>query len=95
MTLAERLAEYVRACFTGLWIESHEHDDALAEIAQLCRERTGGWRRGTSTAACVLARPSKPAPDRRPTRWPRSGRWARWRRRTAPPCWCWSTSTGS
>jgi len=37
MTLTERLSELVRACFTGLWIESHEHDDALAEIAQLCR----------------------------------------------------------
>ena len=37
MTLAERLAEYVRACFTGLWVESHEHDDAIAEIAKLCK----------------------------------------------------------
>ncbi len=37
MTLAERLSEYVRACFTGIWIESHEHQDALAEISQLCR----------------------------------------------------------
>jgi hypothetical protein len=32
--LSQRLAEYVRASFTGLWIESHEHEDALAEIAQ-------------------------------------------------------------
>ena len=37
MTLVERLSEYIRACFSGIWIESHEHDDALAEIAQLCR----------------------------------------------------------
>src|SRR3954471_14304831 len=37
MTLAERLAEYVRACFTGLWVQSSEHQDALAEIAGLCR----------------------------------------------------------
>ena len=41
MTLSERLAEHVRACCTGLWIESHEHHDALAEIAMLCREE--GW----------------------------------------------------
>jgi predicted kinase len=34
--LADRLAEYVSACFSGIWIESHEHQDALAEIAQLC-----------------------------------------------------------
>ena len=42
MTLSERLSEYVRACFTGLWIESHEHEDALAEIAGLCRQES--WR---------------------------------------------------
>ena len=39
MTLKERLAEYVRACFTGLWIESHEHEDALRDIAQLCADQ--------------------------------------------------------
>ena len=37
MLLSQQLAEYVSACFTGLWIQSHEHEDALAEIAQLCR----------------------------------------------------------
>ncbi len=45
MSLAERLAEYVRACFTGLWIQSYEHEDALAELAQLCREQS--WRLAT------------------------------------------------
>jgi hypothetical protein len=38
MTLAERLAEFVRACFTGLWIKTFEPDDALAEIARLCHQ---------------------------------------------------------
>ena len=42
MTLSQQLAEYISACFTGLWIESHEHEDALAEIAQLCRDEN--WR---------------------------------------------------
>jgi hypothetical protein len=42
MSLAERFSEYVRACFTGIWIESHEHDDALAELAALCRQEN--WR---------------------------------------------------
>jgi hypothetical protein len=37
MSLSQRLAEYVRAAFAGIWIESHEHEDALAEIAALCR----------------------------------------------------------
>jgi hypothetical protein len=45
MTLAHRLTEYISACFTGLWIMSHEHDDALAEIARLCREQN--WRLAT------------------------------------------------
>jgi hypothetical protein len=45
MTLAQRLTEYVRACFTGLWVTSHEHDDALVEIAQLCRQEN--WRLAT------------------------------------------------
>lgn len=37
MTLSESLSEYVQACFTGIWVESHEHADALTEIGQLCR----------------------------------------------------------
>ncbi|WP_254509407.1 AAA family ATPase [Anatilimnocola floriformis] len=45
MSLTERLSELVRACFTGLWIESHEHDDAHAEIAELCRREE--WRLAT------------------------------------------------
>ena len=42
MSLAAQLQEYIAACFTGLWIESHEHDDALAEIARLCHQAS--WR---------------------------------------------------
>ena len=42
MLLSQQLSEYISACFTGLWIQSHEHEDALAEIAQLCRDEN--WR---------------------------------------------------
>ena len=42
MQLTQRLNEYISACFTGLWIQSHEHDDALAEVAKLCRDQK--WR---------------------------------------------------
>ena len=42
MSLAARLTEYISACFTGLWVVSHEHDDALAEIAAMCRQEN--WR---------------------------------------------------
>ena len=42
MKLTERLVELVRACFTGLWVESIEHEDALLEISRMCRENQ--WR---------------------------------------------------
>jgi hypothetical protein len=42
MNLTQRLAELVRACFTGIWVESHEHPDALTEIARLCQVES--WR---------------------------------------------------
>ena len=45
MSLIERFSEYVRACFTGLWIECHEHQDALMAIALLCRQEH--WRLAT------------------------------------------------
>ena len=36
-TLGLRMSELVRACFTAVWIKSYEPDDAIAELAQLCR----------------------------------------------------------
>ncbi len=45
MSLSQQLAEYISACFTGIWIESHEHDDALTEITRLCRDHD--WRLAT------------------------------------------------
>jgi hypothetical protein len=42
MSLTQRLTELVSACFTGLWVQSQEHDDALAEIVQMCRQHR--WR---------------------------------------------------
>ena len=43
--LNQQLREYVSACFTGLWVQSFEHEDALAEITQLCRQES--WRLAT------------------------------------------------
>ena len=45
MALNAQLSEYIRACFTGIWIESHEQQDALTEIAQLCQQE--GWQLAT------------------------------------------------
>ncbi|TWT56541.1 AAA family ATPase [Allorhodopirellula solitaria] len=36
MTLTQKLRELVDACFTGIWIESQEHEDAIAELGRLC-----------------------------------------------------------
>ena len=38
MTLSRRLGEFIAAAFTGIWIQSHEHHDALIEIARLCKD---------------------------------------------------------
>lgn len=37
-SLSVHLREYIAAAFSGIWIQSFEHEDALAEIAGLCRE---------------------------------------------------------
>jgi len=42
MSLSQRLSEYISACFSALWVQSFEHEDALREIAQMCREQN--WR---------------------------------------------------
>ena len=45
MSLRERLTELVQACLTALWIETHEPDEALSELAQLCQAEH--WRYAT------------------------------------------------
>lgn len=42
MSLHSQLDELIRACFTGIWIQSFEHQDAISEIAGLCQQE--GWR---------------------------------------------------
>jgi len=56
-----RLTEYVRACFTGIWIESHEHQDALTEIAQLCLDQQ--WQLATWDIESGLNVPGQSEPD--------------------------------
>ena len=40
-----KMNELISACFTGLWIESHEHHEAVAEIQELCHEQD--WQMAT------------------------------------------------
>jgi hypothetical protein len=42
VNLQQRITEYVRACFTALWVQTLEPHDALTEIAATCHEQ--GWR---------------------------------------------------
>ena len=42
MTLSEQLTDFVRAAFTGLWVQSHEPDEAEREITRLARQEK--WR---------------------------------------------------
>ena len=90
MTLADSLREYIEACFTGLWIESHEHDDALAEIAQLCqrREVAAGHLGPRPGAAARRRRAAADAASQRS-----AGRHPLAQRpgaaETARRCWCW------
>ena len=37
-TLIETLTNYIAACFSGLWIETFEPDEAVREIETLCRD---------------------------------------------------------
>ena len=37
MSLQDALREYIAAAFSGLWVQSQEHDSALADVAELCR----------------------------------------------------------
>jgi len=39
MSLSKQLCEYIAAAFTGLWIQSFEHQDAMTEIARLSKEK--------------------------------------------------------
>jgi hypothetical protein len=43
--LKEQLRELIAACFTGIWVETHEAHEALTEISQLCSENN--WRLAT------------------------------------------------
>ena len=57
MNLNHRLSELIEACFTGLWVQSCEHEDALAEIAEMCRREN--WHMATWDVAAGLQIPGQ------------------------------------
>ena len=45
MSLKNKLRELVAACFTGIWVETYESQDAIEEITGMCRDEQ--WRLAT------------------------------------------------
>jgi hypothetical protein len=58
MSLAEQLTDYIHAAFSGLWVTTHEPDEAEREIAVLARERQ--WKLITWDIAQGLRFPNGP-----------------------------------
>jgi hypothetical protein len=56
MTLKQSVSELVRACFSGIWIESPEQTDAISELAEMCREEQ--WQLATWDIECGLRGPT-------------------------------------
>ena len=63
-SLTTRLQELISACFTGLWIETHEPDEAIREITTLARNEH--WRLATWDCDSGLSYPvsDSPAPPK-------------------------------
>jgi hypothetical protein len=55
MTLAEQITEYVNAAFTGLWVQTHEPDEAEREIVE--HRRKHHWTLAAWDVAAGLRQP--------------------------------------
>jgi len=64
-TLTSRLFELVHACFTGLYVEAREPEEAIRDITQLARRES--WRLGIWDCDSGLAFPCENAPPVSPT----------------------------
>jgi hypothetical protein len=61
MPLANSLSDYVRACCSGIWIQSHEHEDAIADISRMCAEQQ--WQLASWDIEQGLQLPGQPNSD--------------------------------
>ncbi len=96
MPLSDQLNDYINAAFTGLWVQTHEPDEAEREILQQARNQQ--WRVAVWDVARGVRVPG--AKVRRPTpeaaiHWPHFDRRRRWPIRTARPYYYCTTSTNS
>ena len=90
-TLTKRLREYVAGCFTAIWIESREPQEAITEIAQLCREQS--WHLATWNIDQGLQVGGETAPEGNDPLAAVKAAGALAVRKL--PSWCWRTFTGS
>jgi hypothetical protein len=60
MTLTEQLTDYVHAAFTGLWVVTHEADEAERDILRHAREKE--WKAAVWDVASGLRLPGDGAP---------------------------------
>src|SRR3954466_16420168 len=97
MNLSEQLTDYVRAAFSGLYLITHEPDEAEREIAALANRQ--GWKLACWDVAAGLRFPNAPTPppptSAPATRWPCCGPCPPWPSATAPPWSCCTTTTSS
>jgi hypothetical protein len=62
VSLADRLTDYIHAAFSGLWVLTHEPDEAEREIARLAEHH--GWRLATWDVAAGLRLPGRDGEQR-------------------------------
>jgi hypothetical protein len=58
--LADELRDYIRAAFTGLWLQTFEPDEAEREVVQLAKQES--WRLAIWDVANGLRIPGRPEP---------------------------------
>lgn len=62
MLMSDNVALYMRAGFSGIWLQSNEHEDAIKELTSMCQSQNWGFRLWNMD--CGLVGPNgEPAPD--------------------------------
>ena len=58
MTLTEQMTDFINAAFTGLWVQTHEPDEAERELAALATKKN--WRIAVWDVASGIRVPGNP-----------------------------------
>ena len=90
-SLQDELREYIAAAFPGIWVQSHEHDEAIREIAALCKEQKWSLAAWDIDKGLQCGTPRLAAPD--PLTAVRA--LANMAKPDSSDCWCCPTTTSS